>query len=517
MKTLLKLSVFATMLILIAISCQKDLSFENDVNKEFNTAFVKKWYNNSFIKSAEFTTHNQKENGKKQPDWKNGKYRKVGNMEIIDFPLLKEKKTISVRSDNSLTSADKKRIAKASLKRISFIKTANNEIVVRELDYVPEWEYLKAKNFDISDVELGNPNNTFTGRIITKKWSGEVLSVRLLTEGKITGRLISKQKASAITKSKSLKTPGNNLWECGPVEYCDETEMCEMEWVCTGDYCAYQFVVPNNCYWVEDCWTEEECEWVEEEPVCDYGLSESCECQLYGLNCNGNGGGGGSTNEAFDNSIVDSLSPCRDIILTGIKNLATGQIANIIHHFTGNVPGFNWKIIENSTTSDPNANATTQDHPSQGFVLTTLNTTNLANATDLFVARTIMHEAIHAYLVAYFYNDPNTAILTYPELYDYYVLQLYPDINDPHHAIIANNLVNDISMALKNFALAKGYTNNANLREVCDNLAWGGLYGTNAFANLPINQKIDIDERNTAEKTSQNYNGTTLLGTKACP
>lgn len=121
MKTLLKLSVFATMLILIAISCQKDLSFENDVNKEFNTAFVKKWYNNSFIKSAEFTTHNQKENGKKQPDWKNGKYRKVGNMEIIDFPLLKEKKTISVRSDNSLTSADKKRIAKASLKRISFI------------------------------------------------------------------------------------------------------------------------------------------------------------------------------------------------------------------------------------------------------------------------------------------------------------------------------------------------------------------------------------------------------------
>lgn len=307
MKTLLKLSVFATMLILIAISCQKDLSFENDVNKEFNTAFVKKWYNNSFIKSAEFTTHNQKENGKKQPDWKNGKYRKVGNMEIIDFPLLKEKKTISVRSDNSLTSADKKRIAKASLKRISFIKTANNEIVVRELDYVPEWEYLKAKNFDISDVELGNPNNTFTGRIITKKWSGEVLSVRLLTEGKITGRLISKQKASAITKSKSLKTPGNNLWECGPVEYCDETEMCEMEWVCTGDYCAYQFVVPNNCYWVEDCWTEEECEWVEEEPVCDYGLSESCECQLYNIGCSGGGNSPqGSTADDANYSISDT-------------------------------------------------------------------------------------------------------------------------------------------------------------------------------------------------------------------
>jgi len=43
MKALLKLSVFASLLVLIGISCQKDLSFEDNPtpDKEFNASFVR--------------------------------------------------------------------------------------------------------------------------------------------------------------------------------------------------------------------------------------------------------------------------------------------------------------------------------------------------------------------------------------------------------------------------------------------------------------------------------------------
>ncbi|MBP6431743.1 MAG: hypothetical protein KA319_08255 [Ferruginibacter sp.] len=232
----------------------------------------------------------------------------------------------------------------------------------------------------------------------------------------------------------------------------------------------------------------------------------------------------------FDDHIdASGLSPCRATILTGLKNLAPGNIANIINTFAntpvGGIPGgdlttlWNWKLIEGPTTEDPDASAETQPIVINGNVTTKFNTNNLANATDLFTARTIIHESIHAYLIAYYRNDPVALTKTYPELYTYYRQQTTTSgPADPHHTIIFHSFINDIAIALRNFAVAKGYTNNNYLWNVCKDLAYGGLEGTDAYLyGLSENERQNINERNMAEKYSQPFNGLAPLGTIACP
>jgi hypothetical protein len=232
----------------------------------------------------------------------------------------------------------------------------------------------------------------------------------------------------------------------------------------------------------------------------------------------------------FDNHIDDAgLSPCRASILSSLKNLASGNIANMINTFAntpvGGIPGgdltqlWNWKLIENVNTSVPNASAVTSFHLSNGYAVTTLNTTNMANSTDLYVAATMLHECIHAYLVAYYRNDPVAATKTYPELYKLYRTGQYgSNPNDPHHITIFHSFVNDLAVALKNFAVAKGYTNNANLFSICKDLAYGGLDGIEAYEyGLTENERQNINERNMAEKYCEPFNGVTPKGVKACP
>jgi len=484
MKILLKLSVLVSMVILIAISCKKDLSFDGngDSRKDFTSAFVKSWYNKTFMKSPEFATFNQKENGKKQPDWKNGTYRKVGNMEILEFPLLREKKSISVKSEKGLTSADKKRISSASLKRISFIRTANNEIIIRELDYIPDWEYLKTKNFDISDVQLGSADNKFTGSIVTKKWSGEILSVSLLNEGKVTGRLIKKQKSA-----------GNNLLECEEYEYCTETEWCEMEWVFIGDNWEYRYVEPDNCYWEEECETEVVC--VE---VCDYNSSESCECQLYSIGCTGSGGGnsGYNPNDAenilVDTSIANNY-PCLDSLLQALPN-ANREAQRMLHDIFG--VDIHTQLLFSIDTSLTSTNTNAYTTPGAGFVQTVgqnsvffffdtimLSPFMITHSSREFLIGVIMHESIHAY-INYRYNQylnnqisSSTFINEFPIFWSF-AIPLDP-AEELQHTHMAANYVTRISSIVNAFYNPLAPT--AIRDRVSNSIAWEGLRDATAW------------------------------------
>ena len=164
------------------IACRKN--FTESANDIFSQSEAKEWYYGIFKKSPEWQQSNEK--GEKLPDWKNGTYRRVGNMEIVEFPLMKERKTYSIPSASKLSSSEIRKITDGSLSRIAFIRAANNEIVVRELDYIPDIDFLKVKGYDISDIRLGNKENNFSGRIITKKWDGTILSTRKFENGKIS-------------------------------------------------------------------------------------------------------------------------------------------------------------------------------------------------------------------------------------------------------------------------------------------------------------------------------------------
>ena len=86
-------------------------------NEKFDAAFVKEWYYGVFKKSNEW----KGSGGKQLPYWPKGVYKKVGNLEIVEFPLMKKSKDISIPADG-LEDYNKIRIAEASLQRIAFIR-----------------------------------------------------------------------------------------------------------------------------------------------------------------------------------------------------------------------------------------------------------------------------------------------------------------------------------------------------------------------------------------------------------
>jgi hypothetical protein len=254
--------------------CQKDFG-ENTIDI-FSQSEAKEWYYGTFIKSPEWQQSNEK--GKKLPDWKNGTYRRVGNMEIVEFPLMKERKTLSIPSASKLSISDISKIADGSLSRIVFIRTSNNEIFVRELDYIPNIDFLKLKGYDISDLNVGNKENIFSGRIITKKWNGDILSVRISENGTITktGKRINNVNLKSLSLTSATKD------NCEYIVTEDYEKICFFsldgdavweflrctEWEPTGNYSIDEY-----CY--SDTYE------------CDYGSTESCECQLYGIDCEG--------------------------------------------------------------------------------------------------------------------------------------------------------------------------------------------------------------------------------------
>lgn len=485
-------------------ACRKTNDMQNVLSENFTSASVKEWYYSTFKYSSEWTA--SPEHGKKIPMWKAGVQVKVAGWDAMEYPLIRSNPAYSLPGNSGLSIQQSKRIANASLSKIFFIKEKDDHIAVREVDYIPDWQYLERKNFIINQV---GPNRMgdFTGRMVIKKWDGSIVSTLKVAGGKII-------KKGRRSEAPVGSTPASASYgeECTSIEYCIWQADCVITFDGDGQ------ILSDECgeeYNTGECWIETEC------------TGGGDECEDFGVNCpEGGGGGGGSSSggggvqealNQFDQRILDSLSNCRSAILVDLKNLSPGKIASMIHKFSSNIPGFNWKVVESDRTSDPNANATTEEVRSEGYVLTTLNTTNLSNATDLFVARTMLHEGIHAYLVSYYYNDPNAGVMNYKQLYDYYVFQKYPNANDPHHAIMADSLIHDISSALQSYAIANGYTNNAALRNACDQLAWGGLEGTSAFANLSSYDQADIIDRNTAEMNSQSVGNATLIGTKACP
>lgn len=105
--------------------------------------------------------------------------------------------------NNSLTSAEKRRIANASLTRVIFIKDKKSDITVQEVNYIPDWDYLQKKQFDTSNLCYGKESVDFSGKMILKKWDGVDLSIKIFTNGKIT-KLATLKKLDAMSKNNNI-------------------------------------------------------------------------------------------------------------------------------------------------------------------------------------------------------------------------------------------------------------------------------------------------------------------------
>lgn len=112
----------------------------------------------------------------------------------------------------------------------------------------------------------------------------------------------------------------------------------------------------------------------------------------------------------------------------------------------------------------------------------------LSTATDLSLARTVIHENLHAVLLYLQFSgfiDPSVQNPSYQQLLYAYIDQLIisgilPPSGTAHHNFMTQFVAN-IKETLKEFGISKGY----NLPDAYYNaMAWGGLHTTSAFQAL---------------------------------
>lgn len=200
-------------------------------------------------------------------------------------------------------------------------------------------------------------------------------------------------------------------------------------------------------------------------------------------------------------------------ILTDLKNLTNGSVGQIVQKFSGNTPGYNWEVKDSVLAGSQNAFTSQAYNKATGTVTTTFDASKFTNATNLSIARTILHESIHAHLIAFAKNDPLAVSKSYAQLIkDLATL----NANDAQHAEFVRSFVGDIANSLEELGQKYGYQHPSTFY---NELAWGGLthttdnqgntieapWFTNSFPS-PIDRKRILDTIN-AELTGKDSNG----------
>jgi hypothetical protein len=249
--------------LVIAFACQKETSPQAK-SSNFNPTVAKEWYYAEFKKSAEWHSSNLK--GKKLPDWENGVVSKIGDNDIVEFPLVKKTKSFplsAVAEGRTLSQAELSRLSNGSLSRIIFIRDKSGKTVVREMDYIPEWNYLVNHGFDISKASILNFKENFSGTVLVKTWSGATISSLAYKDGK----MVASGKKVASTANANRTVDGG---DCYTIEYCVWQQDCTLTFYSDG-------LVTDDCgewYNTGDCWLEEYCP------------GELDPCLAFGYNCN---------------------------------------------------------------------------------------------------------------------------------------------------------------------------------------------------------------------------------------
>jgi hypothetical protein len=164
----------------------------------------------------------------------------------------------------------------------------------------------------------------------------------------------------------------------------------------------------------------------------------------------------------------------------------------------------------------PEANAQTTDDKIGNEATTIFDMDKYKEATDLALARTMLHESAHAYLVRYFDSNPAAANKTYAELLEFYDQK--GKLEPAHHETFVNTFVQQIAGALSKYGDSKNYkfASADEKRQFYQNMAWGGLHTTDAFKALSpsiqkgIMETLQLEQYNQKPSNSTN----TQKGTK---
>jgi len=149
-------------------------------------------------------------------------------------------------------------------------------------------------------------------------------------------------------------------------------------------------------------------------------------------------------------------------IMADLKNLTQG-VGQIVTKLAGNVPGYNWEIIDGKLNNGETGVTSTKYNTTTGTVTATFDSQAWLNATELSWARTMLHESMHAYFISY-YNINRPAFLgTYQQMVQDW--NIFQNWNDVHHEEFARSLVTGIADALEEYGINRGYNHSRQFYE----------------------------------------------------
>jgi hypothetical protein len=202
--------------------------------------------------------------------------------------------------------------------------------------------------------------------------------------------------------------------------------------------------------------------------------------------------------------IIDELGEKRlKRILAEVVTIRGGKIGKIIEKLESHSPNWSWVVREGSLPKY--VNGKTKLIPEGA--LSILDYDQLENATNLSIARTIIHEMVHAYLSLYFRYEQMEAIREYPAIYSAWQIKKYADYNQIQHDEIEKTFLIDIAFALKEY----GDKTNADANDITYfDLAWGGLNVQNN-RQLTAKEKRRIQNRLSEEQSNHGNEIRTFL------
>jgi hypothetical protein len=316
---------------------------------------------------------------------------------------------------------------------------------------IPDYAY-------VTSSVVGRP---FTGSVMVEDWAGTFLKGYKYADGKIIPMAFEVVKRTNFEQNFPMDTAKNSgkmttyttpvtsctttdwyacfknqqgeLYDC---EYQNSTQQCEIDWINNGD--------------------------------------EPTNSTVYQYVVNGGSGGGSGSGSSSKVATLDTLytNYITDLCLVGTLQYLTakGGASSYIYDVMTSI--FNYQGSGDIQLRNANISDTAEDAETQGYsngeggatpaaftALVTVSNSMLATASSEYVAATLYHEFIHAYL-------------------DFLGINL--NSADAQHESMANMWVGQMQSALMNqfptLSSADAYA-----------LAWGGLYGTGAFQTLKTN------------------------------
>ncbi len=164
------------------------------------------------------------------------------------------------------------------------------------------------------------------------------------------------------------------------------------------------------------------------------------------------------------------LNKCLTSVLEDLINANKVDLKQIIEKsMNKKVPkGYEWTLGMDKSKISKGANATTSRQ--NGNVETHFDWNKLQNASDLSVARTMIHEAVHAFLVNEMKHDRKNLATNYPKMLE--VHKKFQNTDIAHHAQMGATFINVIAKGLMAYGQSRGYNYKLSFYQ---DLSWGGL------------------------------------------